>query len=152
MLLRRFWMYYSSMLACDENSEWFVTEAHSTITMQIVHTSVLYWIYFSLCRALNRFIFQKDFLWNILYMGGSQYSNVCLSLRDTLQLQVLFKFGMYERMIVGVEIENMKGLCSIWRRYSGICMTVNLTAGYHVLVLVKPATGADDVSINKWIF
>ena len=45
--------------------------------------------------------------------GGSQYSNVCLSLRDTLQLQVLFKFGMYEWMIVGVEIENMKGSCSI---------------------------------------
>lgn len=31
-------------------------------------------------------------------------------------------------------------------------MTVNLTAGNHDLILVKPATGTDDVSITGLIF
>jgi hypothetical protein len=74
----------------------------------------------------------------------SQYSNFCLLLKDTLQLQVLFKVGMYERMGVGVEMEIMKWSCSFWRRYSGICKTVIFTSDNHDLILVKPTTGADD--------
>jgi len=45
--------------------------------------------------------------------GRSQYLNFCLSLRDTLQVQVLFKVGMYGRVVVGVEMEKMKRSCSI---------------------------------------
>jgi len=74
----------------------------------------------------------------------SQYSNCCLLLKDTLQLYVLFKVWMYERMGVGVEMEIMKCSFSIWRCYSGICKAVIFTADNHDLILVKPATGADD--------
>ena len=66
-------MYYHSTWACDENSECFVIDTNSPVTLQNVHNSALWCIYISLCFAGNRFIFQKDFMCNILCMGITKW-------------------------------------------------------------------------------
>jgi hypothetical protein len=100
-------MYYQSTWACDVNSERFVTETHSRVTLQTVPVSGLWCIYISLCCAEIDSFFRR-ILSATFCAVGSQYSNGWWLLQDNLQVNVLLKVGMYERMILGVEMEQMK--------------------------------------------